>query len=150
MVSQTTAPYPQTGITSSTDTKLSANTDNRPEQSLESNSLKKSNTINCKDKFLKTFNRNNYGAPFPVNRSWRDEHYPSWWEFIQYLLNTSPGSYDEHWKPASLYCSVCSKSLEYNHILHFENIETEEAYLAKILVAEELIHQRYSMKILMY
>jgi len=90
--------------------------------------------------------KNNYGAPFPVNRSWRDEHYPSWWEFIQYLLNTSPGSYDEHWKPASLYCSVCSKSLEYNHILHFENIETEESYLAKTLAAEDLIHQRWENK----
>ena len=37
--------------------------------------------------------RNNFGAPFPVNRSWRDSHYPSWWEFVQYLLQTSPHRY---------------------------------------------------------
>jgi len=90
--------------------------------------------------------KNNFGAPFSVNRSWRDEHYPSWWEFIQYILNTSPGSYDEHWRPASLYCSVCSKTLEYNHILYFENIEKEESYLAKSLSAEELIHPRWENK----
>ena len=34
--------------------------------------------------------RHNYGSPYPVPRSWRDERYPSWWEFVQYLLHTSP------------------------------------------------------------
>jgi hypothetical protein len=38
-----------------------------------------------------------------------------------YLIDTSPSIYDEHWRPASLYCSICAAN--YNYILHFENIE---------------------------
>jgi len=86
---------------------------------------------------------NNFGAPYPVNRSWRDDHYPCFWEFVQYLLKTSSTSYDEHWKPASLYCGVCSESIEYENILHFENIETEESFFAKTLNAEKMIHPRW-------
>lgn len=89
--------------------------------------------------------RNNYGAPFPVSRSWRDQHYPSWWEFIQYLLNTNTHSYDEHWKPASVYCSVCG-NIKYNKILHFENIVNEEPHLAESLGAGDLIKPRWENK----
>jgi len=89
--------------------------------------------------------KNNFGAPYPVNRSWRDIHYPSWWEFVQYLLQTTPHSYDEHWRPASLYCSVCS-GFEFNTILHFENIEAEETLLADRLQASEVIHPRWENK----
>ena len=35
------------------------------------------------------FFSNNYGAPFPV-KSWRDETYPIFWEFVQYLLDGNP------------------------------------------------------------
>jgi len=86
---------------------------------------------------------NNFGAPYPVNRSWRDEHFPCFWEFVQYLLKTPSSSYDEHWKPASIYCGVCSESIEYENILHFENIEAEESFFAKTLNAEKLIHPRW-------
>ena len=66
----------------------------------------------------------------------------SWWEFVQHLLHTSPHSYDEHWMPASLYCSVCSDMIEYRNILKFENIQTEESYFAKSIAAGDIIHPR--------
>ena len=50
-------------------------------------------------------------------------------------------SYDEHWRPASLYCSVCS-GFEFNTILHFENIVAEETLVADRLQASEVIHPR--------
>ena len=64
-----------------------------------------------------SISRNNYGAPYPVSRTWRSEKMPSWywrctggwwhwcwrsfsrWEFVQYLITTPPSSYDEHWIP---------------------------------------------------
>jgi len=85
--------------------------------------------------------RNNFGAPLPVNRTWRSSAYPSWWEFVQYILDTSPSTYDEHWKPSSLYCSVCS--FPYNHILHFETIQAEERLFAEEMGAGDLIHPRW-------
>ena len=38
-----------------------------------------------------------------------------------YFVDTSPSRYDEHWKPASLYCSICT--FPYNYVLHFEDIQ---------------------------
>jgi len=85
--------------------------------------------------------KNNFGAPLPVMRTWRSSAYPSWWEFVQYILDTSPSTYDEHWKPSSLYCSVCS--FPYNHILHFETIQVEERLFAEEMGAGDLIHPRW-------
>eukprot|EP00092_Neocalanus_flemingeri_P016665 GFUD01018028.1.p1 GENE.GFUD01018028.1~~GFUD01018028.1.p1 ORF type:complete len:470 (+),score=128.33 GFUD01018028.1:311-1720(+) len=85
--------------------------------------------------------KNYFGSPLPVMRTWRSESLPSWWEFVQYILHTSPSSYDEHWKPASLYCSVCS--FPYNYILHFENIQQEEKFFAQEMSASDLIHPRW-------
>ena len=48
--------------------------------------------------------------------------------------------YDGHWRPYSLFCSVCF--LPYNFILHFENIEQEEARMAAELGAENVIKTR--------
>eukprot|EP00092_Neocalanus_flemingeri_P032094 GFUD01034882.1.p1 GENE.GFUD01034882.1~~GFUD01034882.1.p1 ORF type:complete len:436 (-),score=99.92 GFUD01034882.1:116-1423(-) len=84
---------------------------------------------------------NNFGSPIPLLSSWRSRSLPSWWEFVQYILHTSPSSYDEHWKPASLYCSVCS--FPYNYILHFENIQQEEKFFAQEMSASDLIHPRW-------
>jgi len=85
--------------------------------------------------------KNNFGAPIPVMRTWRSSSLPSWWEFVQYIIHTSPINYDEHWKPASLYCSVCS--FPYNYILHFENIQKEEKFFAEDMSASDLIHPRW-------
>ena len=63
---------------------------------------------------------------------------------IIYLKTTSDVCcrLDEHWRPASLYCSVCS-GFQYNTILHFENIEAEEPHLADSLHAGDIIQPRY-------
>jgi len=84
--------------------------------------------------------KNNFGAPYPVTRTWRSDKMPSWWEFVQYLLSTPPSSYDEHWIPVSKYCSPCS--LHYTRILHSETIQEEEQELAIELGASGLIKPR--------
>ena len=104
-------------------------------------SSQKSKSCLLKRYITKSDRRNNFGAPLPVARSWRSADMPSWWEFVQYLLNTSPSSYDEHWKPASMYCGVCS--FPYNRILHFENIENEEKFFAEEMNASDLIQPRW-------
>ena len=53
-------------------------------------------------------------------------------------------SYDEHWKPASLYCSVCAK-LDYTNILHFENIQSEERFFVETLNASNVVQPRYKI-----
>ena len=58
-----------------------------------------------------------------------------------------PHSYDEHWKPASLYCAVCS--FPYNHILHFENIQQEEKFFAEEMSSSDFIQDR-NEKVLPY
>ena len=90
--------------------------------------------------------RNNYGAPYPPARSWRDADYPCWWEFVQFLLQSNPHSYDEHWKPASLYCSVCNSLMEYQYILKFENILQEETFFAEAISAGDVIRPRWENK----
>jgi len=95
------------------------------------------------NKFGKSFfsKENNYGAPLPVKRTWRNEKLPSWWEFVQYIIHHNAWGFDEHWRPMSLYCGICS--FPYNRILHFENIETEEKYFAKEISAKNAIHPRW-------
>jgi len=85
--------------------------------------------------------KNNFGSPLPVSSGWRSKSLPSWWEFVQYLLHTSPARYDEHWKPVSTYCAPCSFS--FTRILHFENIQQEERFLAEEMSASHLIHPRW-------
>ncbi|XP_023335026.1 carbohydrate sulfotransferase 8 [Eurytemora carolleeae] len=84
---------------------------------------------------------NNFGSPLPVDKTWRSADLPSWWEFIQYILETSPEHYDEHWRPMSMYCAACSFS--YNYILHFENIDQEEIFFAEELGAKDKIQHRW-------
>lgn len=84
---------------------------------------------------------NNYGSPLPVHGTFRTVDLPSWWEFIQYIIETSPVRYDEHWKPISLYCSVCS--FTFNYILHFENIIEEEKMFGLELSKPNLIQDNW-------
>jgi len=85
--------------------------------------------------------KNNFGAPYPVSRTWRSDKMPSWWEFVQYLISTPASSYDEHWIPVSIYCSPCS--LQYTRILHSETIQEEEQELANEIGAGGLIKPRH-------
>ena len=46
------------------------------------------------------------------------------WEFVQHVLNTSPTTYDVHFRPVHLLCSSCH--FQYNFIIKYENISAEE------------------------
>ena len=61
---------------------------------------------------------------------------------INYLSLRNIGSYDEHWKPSSLYCSVCA-TLDYTNILHFENIQSEERFFVETLNSPNVVQPRY-------
>ena len=74
--------------------------------------------------------RNNFGSPFPNKRRF-NEKLPIWWEFIQHVLNTKPQMFDNHYKPIYLLCGTCG--YQYNYILKFETIKTEEPdFIAQI------------------
>jgi len=103
---------------------------------------------------------NNFGSPLPVSgHSWRSDDLPSWWEFVQYVIDgpqnlgydknmkiiRAARGYDEHWIPASLYCSVCSFS--FNYILHANNINQEETFFIEKIGAKDLIQPRWDNKI---
>ena len=91
--------------------------------------------------YLKFFNRHNFGSPGPMIENYRVQELPSWWEFVQHLLHTPSDKYDPHWRPFSMFCSVCF--LPYNYILHFENIEAEEKMMAHELQASSILRSRY-------
>ena len=55
------------------------------------------------------------------------------WEFIQYVLGTSPLIYDEHFQPVTLLCSSCH--FQYNFIIKYENISDEEPLFIRELGA---------------
>ena len=42
------------------------------------------------------------------------------------MINTKPQGFDNHFKPIYLLCGTCG--YQYNYILKFENIKTEEPY----------------------
>ena len=69
--------------------------------------------------------RNNFGSPFPNKRRF-NEKLPIWWEFVQHVINTNPRKFDNHFKPIYLLCGTCG--YQYNYILKFETIKTEEPY----------------------
>ena len=52
---------------------------------------------------------------------------PTFWEFIQFLIKHP--TTDNHWKPFSQLCSVCS--VRYSFIIHFERMEEEEKELLR-------------------
>ena len=69
------------------------------------------------------------GASLPVNppsRRRKQDKLASFWEFVQELVNTSPTTYNVHWKPISLMCNVCQHDIDYNYILHLEDFRDEE------------------------
>ena len=40
---------------------------------------------------------------------------------------------DDHWRPIYTMCSVCQENLQYDVIIKFENLDTEERYNKNIL-----------------
>ncbi|ODN04703.1 Carbohydrate sulfotransferase 14, partial [Orchesella cincta] len=68
----------------------------------------------------------NYGVKinrsFRKNRRHNKKKEPTFEEFIEYLLNTNPMEYDEHWKPISLLCGLCH--VKYDLIIKQEYLGT--------------------------
>lgn len=76
--------------------------------------------------------QHNFGAPLPViPKELRLEKdlgmLPIFWEFVQYLLSTSPAYYDEHWRPTHRHCCLCTQgTVEYNYVIKLEHLKDEE------------------------
>jgi len=88
--------------------------------------------------------KHNFGSPGPMIENYRVQELPSWWEFVQHLLHTPSDKFDPHWRPFTMFCSVCF--LPYNYILHFENIEAEEKLMAHELQASKILRPRWENK----
>lgn len=69
---------------------------------------------------------------------------PTFEEFVDYLLDTDPYRYDEHWMPAALYCDVCA--LKYNFILKYEDFQLENEQFIRYLVAKGHLPIDFSLK----
>jgi len=90
---------------------------------------------------------NNFGAPFaPESGNVRTVDHPSWWEFVQWLIANKPypERLDEHWRPFSLHCAVCS--LPYNYIIKFENLWEEERGLFEEMGVADQVPQEWMNK----
>lgn len=79
---------------------------------------------------------NHYGALVPVTgRLRRVPELPTFWEFVQDVLNTDPEQMNEHWAPIHKFCSLCMVS--YDVIVKFENLAQEEVWLRRYLLGSE-------------
>ncbi|KAK7080896.1 hypothetical protein SK128_016037 [Halocaridina rubra] len=54
---------------------------------------------------------------------------PTFDEFIRYLVKTKPATYDPHWMPITLQCSVCN--INYTHIIHTETFIDDVRYILR-------------------
>ena len=54
------------------------------------------------------------------------ESLPIFWEFVQYLLSTSPAFFDEHWRRITRHCCLCQGVIDYNNVIKLEHFNTEE------------------------
>jgi len=67
---------------------------------------------------------NNYGAPIPVANGGRpSSDLPVFWEFVQFVIESRKLTMDEHWKPVTNYCSLCT--LRYDYVIKFEDYINE-------------------------
>lgn len=69
---------------------------------------------------------------------------PTFEEFVDYLLDTDPNQYDEHWMPAALYCDVCR--LKYQFILKYEDFKLENEQFIRYLVAKGVLPKDFVIK----
>jgi len=84
--------------------------------------------------------KKNFGAPFRVEKRVNNQ-LPSWWEFIQHVLHTDAGLFDEHYRPVYYLCGSCD--FDYNYILQYEKIKTEESLFVEELGASEAIKPQW-------
>jgi len=69
----------------------------------------------------------NFGAPFPVE-GFRYRQMPTFWEFIQFLIDEDGERMDKHWSPVSRWCSPCT--VKYEKVFKVEEMDLEEAQKA--------------------
>lgn len=64
------------------------------------------------------------------------------WEFVSWLLadTRQQQDWDNHWKPAAVQCSPCS--INFNYVLHFEQLENEEKWLFGIIKGGDRLKPR--------
>lgn len=55
---------------------------------------------------------------------------PTFGEFVEYLLDTPPWEYNEHWQPYYLICTPCHH--HYNTIMHLESLQDDTRYLVDV------------------
>ena len=60
---------------------------------------------------------NNYGAIFPVKN--RKPEFPTFWEFIQWIINDEGWKRNQHFVTYSMRCAYCS--FEFDYVLKFED-----------------------------
>lgn len=77
---------------------------------------------------------NNFGTPIKPSSSKRDYNLPSFWEFVQAIIDGSI-KMDAHWTPIHQFCSICHPITlkAFKYILKLESIETERPILLKYL-----------------
>nr|XP_027233495.1 carbohydrate sulfotransferase 11-like isoform X1 [Penaeus vannamei] len=55
---------------------------------------------------------------------------PTFGEFVEYLLDTPPWEYNEHWQPYYLICTPCHH--RYNIVMHLESLQEDTRYLVDL------------------
>lgn len=55
---------------------------------------------------------------------------PTFGEFVEYLLDTPPWEYNEHWQPYYLICTPCHH--HYDIIMHLESLHDDTRYLVDL------------------
>ena len=76
---------------------------------------------------------NNFGAPHAdPSLGERNRDYPSFWEFVQFVVHGQANA-DEHWRPQTAHCPVCSDK-PFHYIFSFEKAKEEEFYLKNLIM----------------
>ena len=94
------------------------------------------------ERFGKDFfsGKRNYGTLIPIREGRRWITSPSFWEFIQWVkVSGNPSEFDLRWRPISASCSVCD--VDYDFILKYESLESEEPALLTSLGLEDLMSE---------
>lgn len=82
-------------------------------------------------KYIKMF------GPIEDNHYFKSRNILTFWEFVQWVIDTDPDDMNEHWQPMYKLCSLCTRS--YKYILKFENLVLETQHLLHLLDIESII-----------
>ncbi len=103
-----------------------------------------------REKTLKRFGHdffskgNNLGAILPVKYQRPSSDLPTFWEFVQYVLDEGWNKADEHWKPAFYYCSICT--INYDYVIKFEEMELEAPILQQLITKNSSLVEKLTGK----